>query len=99
MRRQSRADSTHIGKCQRTGPIQLKRSTSLKKATAVALCLALKLELGQVDELLELAGYSLSLSDTGDLVVKFCIEKGIFDLVNVNEALDYFGVKGLGVVG
>lgn len=62
-----------------------------KKATVVALCLALKLGLGQVDELLELAGYSLSLSDTGDLVVKFCIEKEIYDLMDVNEAWTTLG--------
>jgi hypothetical protein len=52
----------------------------------------------QVDELLGLAGYSLSSSDTGDLIVKFCIEKGIYDLMEVNDALVYFGVKALGVV-
>ena len=48
--------------------------------------------------MLELAGYSLSNSDTGDLVIKFCIEKEIYDLIDVNEALDYFGQKGIGVV-
>ena len=46
-----------------------------------------------------MAGYSLSNSDTGDLVVKFCIERKIYDLIEVNEALDYFGQKLLGVVG
>lgn len=69
-----------------------------KKTTVLVLCLALKLEAGRTDELLKLAGYSLSSSDTRDLVVKFCIEKEIFDLIDVNAALDYFGVKGLGVV-
>ncbi|MHB8128274.1 MAG: hypothetical protein ACYDEX_04710 [Mobilitalea sp.] len=70
-----------------------------KKATAVSLCLALKLELDKVEELLKLAGYSLSSSDTGDLIVKFCVEKGMFDLMDVNYVLEYFGVKALGVVG
>lgn len=69
-----------------------------KKATAIALCMALKLNIEETEELLGMAGYFLSSSDTGDLVVKFCIERGIYDLIEVNEALDYFGQKLLGVV-
>jgi hypothetical protein len=70
-----------------------------KKATVMSLCLALKLELDKVEELLKLAGYSLSNSDTGDLIVKFCIMKGMYDLMEVNYVLEYFGAKVLGVVG
>lgn len=64
-----------------------------KKATAVALCFALKLPKGQAEELLKLAGYSLSNSATSDLVVRFCLENEIYDLLEVNQALDYFGQK------
>lgn len=67
-----------------------------KKTTVLALCLALKLDKNETEELLSLAGYSLSNGDTGDLVVKFCIERGIYDLMEVNEALDYFGQKVIG---
>lgn len=67
-----------------------------KKSTAISLCLALKLSLKQVDELLELAGYTLTNSDTADLIVKFCIEKEKYSLMDVNEALVYFGQKALG---
>ncbi len=70
-----------------------------KKATVLALCLALKLDKGETEELLSLAGYSLSNGDTGDLVIKFCIERGIYDLMEVNDALVYFGQKAIGVVG
>jgi hypothetical protein len=70
-----------------------------KKATAIALCMALQLTIEETVELLKIAGYSLSNSDTGDLVVKFCIEKGIYNLIEVNEALDYFGQRLLGIVG
>ncbi len=70
-----------------------------KKATVLALCLALQLDEGKTAELLSLAGYSLSNGDTGDLVVKFCIERRIYDLMEVNAALDYFGQKAIGVVG
>ncbi|TAH65188.1 MAG: hypothetical protein EWM47_11450, partial [Anaerolineaceae bacterium] len=68
-----------------------------KKATAIALCMALQLTIEETVDLLGMAGYSLSSSDTGDLVVKFCIERKIYDLIEVNEALDYFGQKLLGV--
>lgn len=67
-----------------------------KKATAIALCIALELDMDQTKELLGLAGYSLTNSDTGDLIIKFCIERKIYDLIEVNEALDYFGQNILG---
>lgn len=70
-----------------------------KKTTVLALCLALRLDKSETEELLSLAGYSLSNGDTGDLVVKFCIEREIYDLMEVNDALVYFGQKAIGVVG
>lgn len=70
-----------------------------KKATAMALCLALELSMEQVEEMLGLAGYSLAYNDVGDLIVRYCIEKRIYDLMNVNNALEYFGMKVLGAVG
>lgn len=78
--------------------IRCHRHYQPKKATAIALCIALQLSLKETEELLQLAGYSLSNSDTGDLVVKFCIEREIYDLFLVNEALDYFDQRLLGVV-
>ncbi|MDP4180117.1 MAG: hypothetical protein Q8942_03385 [Bacillota bacterium] len=65
------------------------------KNTAVALALALELNKMETDELLGAAGYSLSDSDTFDLVIQFCMEKKIYDILNVNEALDYFSLKPL----
>lgn len=62
-----------------------------KKQTATALALALRLSRAELDELLALCGYALSRSDTADLVVMFCVERGIYDLLEVNEALDYLG--------
>lgn len=70
-----------------------------KKTTALALCLALRLDEKRTGELLRLAGYTLSNSDTGDLVIRFCIERGIYELMDVNEALVYFGQKAIGAIG
>lgn len=65
------------------------------KNTAIALALALELTKEEMDELLNAAGYSLSDSDTFDLIIRFCIEKKIYDMHNVNEALNYFSLKPL----
>ena len=63
------------------------------KNTAVRLCLALELNIAETERLLESAGYCLSLSSTTDLVVRYCIEHRIFDIISVNEAIDYFSGK------
>ena len=63
------------------------------KSTALRLCLALELDIAETEILLESAGYCLSFSDTADLVIRYCIEHKIFDIVSVNEAIDYFSGK------
>jgi hypothetical protein len=65
------------------------------KSTAIALALALELNKEETEELLSSAGFSLSDSDTFDLVIQFCLEKRIYDLDEVNQALDYFSIKPL----
>jgi hypothetical protein len=67
----------------------------LRKNTAIALALAIELDKKETDKLLSAAGYSLSDSDTFDLVIQFCVEKNIYDIHNVNKALDYFSLKPL----
>lgn len=66
-----------------------------RKNTIISLALALELNIKETDKLLSSAGYSLSDSDTFDLVIQFCIEKKIHDLDDVNQALDYFSLKPL----
>jgi hypothetical protein len=66
-----------------------------KKSTVIALGLGLKLDEEEFEQLLESAGYSLSDSKTTDLVIKFCLDKGIYDVIQVNEYLDYFSQKTL----
>ncbi len=66
------------------------------KGTALLLGLALELNLNEMKEFLGSAGYSLSKSDTADLIVKFCIINRVYDVTDVNLALDRFGQKTLG---
>jgi hypothetical protein len=69
------------------------------KNTIIALAFALELNKKETDKLLSSAGYSLSDSDTTDLIVQFFLEKKIYDIDYVNEALVYFSMKPLsGVV-
>jgi hypothetical protein len=68
------------------------------KNTVLALALALELSKKETDKLLSSAGYSLSDSETFDLVIQFCIERKIYEIEQVNYALDYFSQKPLGGV-
>ena len=63
------------------------------KSTAIRLCLALELDIVETENLLETAGYCLSMSDTTDLVIRYCIEHKTYDIISVNEAIDYFSGK------
>jgi len=65
------------------------------KNTVVALALALELDKKETDELLAAAGYSLSESSISDLVILFFLEKKIYDIDAVNQALHYFSQKPL----
>lgn len=65
------------------------------KRTVILLCLALELSRQEADNLLSSAGYSLSQADDFDLVIAFCIEKQIFDFININEVLMHFGFEVL----
>ncbi|MFB3161893.1 hypothetical protein ABLO26_10990 [Neobacillus sp. 179-J 1A1 HS] len=65
------------------------------KNTVIALALALELTKKETDKLLSSAGYSLSDSDTFDLVIQFCLEKKIYHFYDINQALDYFSLNPL----
>lgn len=57
------------------------------KQTAVALIMALELDLPTAQDLLGRAGLTLSRSSVFDVIVRFFIERGIYDLYQLNEAL------------
>ena len=68
------------------------------KNTVISLSLALELTTEQAEELLSAAGFSLSDSDTFDLVIQYCLENSIYLIHDVNQALTYFSLKPLGGV-
>lgn len=62
----------------------------LNKKNIIRLCLVLKLTIDETTTLLNSAGYCLSKSNDFDLIIRFCIEKNIYDLYTVNEMLETF---------
>jgi hypothetical protein len=65
------------------------------KNTIIALALALELDKTNAEKLLSSTGYTLSESETFDLVIQFCLEKKVYNINDVNLALDYFSLKPL----
>ena len=63
--------------------------------TALKCCFGLGLDAEEAEALLRLAGYALSPSDPADLVVRFCLEKGIRELASVNWLMDSFDIRDL----
>ena len=69
-----------------------------KKTTAVALAIALEMDLRETRELLMKAGFALSHSDKFDIIVEFFIKEGRYDVFEINEVLFYYDQPLLGCV-
>jgi O-acetyl-ADP-ribose deacetylase (regulator of RNase III) len=66
------------------------------KATALALALALELDLEATRDLIGRAGFALSNSSKFDLIIRYFIEQGIYDVVQINLILYEFDQPLLG---
>lgn len=65
------------------------------KATAMALALAMQLTPEEADDLLQRAGYTFSPSLLRDLIIKFFIDEGIYNMDEVNLQLHAHGIPPL----
>lgn len=66
------------------------------KKTALALAIALHLNLDETADLLSRAGLALSPSNKGDLIVSYFIEREKYDIWEINSYLFKFGQPALG---
>lgn len=66
------------------------------KRTALAIAIALELNLDQTEDLLRSAGYALSRHNTGDRIVQFFIEEQRYNILEINQVLYRFEQKLLG---
>ena len=66
------------------------------KSTALALAVALELEIDEAKDLLQKAGYALSHSSKGDIIVEYYLANHLYDIFELNEVLFRFGEPLLG---
>jgi len=67
-----------------------------KKETVLALGLALRLNVDEMLDLLQTAGFTLSNSSKVDIIVRWHLEQGIFNIHQINEALYEFDQRPIG---
>lgn len=67
--------------------IRSDKNYSPSKKTAIALALALELEEDDFYDLLSKAGFTLSNSNLFDVIIRFFIEKGVYDISTIDEYL------------
>ena len=66
------------------------------KQTAIALALALELNVEQTNDLIGRAGYTLTKSSKFDLIIQYFIEQQIYNVVQINTVLYEFDQSLLG---
>ena len=62
------------------------------KATAMRLCVGAGLSLDETKDLLARAGYALSPCDKRDIIFSFFIERGIYDMIEIDIVLEEHGL-------
>ena len=66
------------------------------KNTVLALAIALRMDMDDTQDLLSRAEYAMSPSSKSDVIIRYFIERKIFDIDLINIALDDHGLAILG---
>ena len=72
--------------------IKLNQDYHPDKATVMRLCVGAKLNLDETKDLLARAGYALSPCDKRDIIFSFFIEHEVFDMIEIDIALEEHGL-------
>ena len=80
-------DTSGLGVSISVRDVQNNRDYQPTKSTAIQLAIGLQLDLNRTQKLLEKAGYALTRSSKADLVVQYYIERGVYSVTFINEAL------------
>ena len=67
-----------------------------QKNTVIALALALELPIDEFNDMLARAEYAFSPSSKADLIIKYFVEHGVYDLMTINFTLDEYGLEIIG---
>ena len=65
----------------------LNKDYRISKNTAICFCIAMELSLFETQEMLKRMGYALSNCEDFDIVISYCLENKIYDIVEINGYL------------
>ena len=88
--KRANVDRRHFSKIRNTPDYQP------SKATALALAIALELNLDETRDFIGRAGYALSHSSKTDIIIEYFIDREEYDIITINETLFAFGQPCLG---